>query len=202
MGSEALGTFRLLVTGDCNVGKTSLVSSLANSLSSDRRTTSSSFNEHAEITLGTELHVCTMTVNGTPTKLQVYVLPGQDRFTADMPYYSKADGALIMYDITALDSFQHVAYWLRKLPVNTPTVLVGNKADLQEEREVAREAAAQLAERHQLPFIEASAKTRHNVEEAFQLLCRALYRHTRAKTPLTSPSPLLDYEASCCCAIL
>jgi small GTP-binding protein len=200
MGAErqADGPIRLVVSGDCNVGKTSLVTALAHGV----------FNDHTEITLGTDICPCTLEVDGVPMQLQVFVLPGQGRF-AQPTYYNKAHGVVVLYDIAAAETFDHVAHWLEKVPNRTVAMVVGNKCDLEARREVPCEVAEKFALQHNLLHMETSAKTHQNVAEVFREICRAV----RDQSPRAGPPPIAsavvpdldphpNLEASCRCVLM
>ncbi|CAO2177632.1 unnamed protein product [Urochloa humidicola] len=86
--------------------------------------------------------------------------------------------AILVYDITRRETFDHVAMWLEDAvevaPPNLTTVLIGNKCDLSERGAVSYEEGERFAEKHGLFFMEASAKTAHNVEEAFVVVARTV----------------------------
>lgn len=91
------------------------------------------------------------------------------------------DGFLCVYSITLQPSFEEASalhsHILRvKDSENVPFVLVGNKSDLEDEREVSYEKGAQLAKDLNCPFLETSAKTKTNVVEAFETLVREIKR--------------------------
>ena len=87
-------------------------------------------------------------------------------------YYRGAVGALLAYDITNAKSFDNVKLWLRELKTYAKNdiviMLVGNKVDLVENREVKKEDAAKFAQENHLAFIETSALDGHNVDLAFE----------------------------------
>uniref|UniRef100_H3B6K5 RAB19, member RAS onco family n=1 Tax=Latimeria chalumnae TaxID=7897 RepID=H3B6K5_LATCH len=113
-------------------------------------------------------------------KLQVWDTAGQERFqTITQSYYRSAHGAIIAYDITRRVSFESVTHWLHEVEkfgaANVILMLIGNKSDLAERREVLFEDACTFAEKHSLmAVLETSAKESQNIEEAFQLMARAL----------------------------
>ncbi|KYN32830.1 Ras-related protein Rab-14, partial [Trachymyrmex septentrionalis] len=95
-------------------------------------------------------------------------------------YYRGAAGALMVYDITRRSTYNHLSSWLtdtRNL-TNPSTVifLIGNKSDLEGQRDVTYEEAKQFADEHGLMFVEASAKTGHNVEEAFLETAKKIFQ--------------------------
>lgn len=112
--------------------------------------------------------------------MQVWDTAGQERFrTITQSYYRSAHGAMIAYDITRGCTFDSVDHWIKEVELygaaNVVLVLIGNKCDLEEEREVPFEKACNLAkERGILAALETSAKESQNVEEAFLMMAREL----------------------------
>ncbi|KAF4739581.1 Ras- protein Rab-2A, partial [Perkinsus olseni] len=98
-------------------------------------------------------------------------------------YYRGATGALLVYDISRRDTFNHLTRWLEEARQNSNPnmviMLIGNKCDL-ERREVSYEEGAQFAKENNLIFLEASAKTAQNVEEAFLQTARKIYENILA----------------------
>ncbi|XP_023206060.1 tetraspanin-3-like isoform X1 [Xiphophorus maculatus] len=112
--------------------------------------------------------------------MQVWDTAGQERFrTITQSYYRSAHGAMIAYDVTRGCTFDSVDHWIKEVELygaaNVLLVLIGNKCDLEEEREVPFEKACNLAkERGILAALETSAKESQNVEEAFLMMAREL----------------------------
>lgn len=123
-------------------------------------------------TIGVEFGTRIIEVHGQKIKLQIWDTAGQERFRAvTRSYYRGAAGALIIYDITRRSTYNHLSSWLtdaRNLTnPNTVIFLIGNKSDLDAQRDVTFDEAQKFAEENGLKFVEASAKTGENVEEAF-----------------------------------
>ncbi|KAF8723276.1 hypothetical protein HU200_021793 [Digitaria exilis] len=95
-------------------------------------------------------------------------------------YYRGALGALLVYDITKRQSFDHIPRWLEELrghaDKNIVIMLVGNKSDLEEERAVSTEDAKEFAEKENLFFLETSAMQATNVENAFQTVLTEIFK--------------------------
>nr|CAD1825333.1 unnamed protein product [Ananas comosus var. bracteatus] len=92
----------------------------------------------------------------------------------------RAAGALLVYDITRRETFNHLASWLedarQHANANMTIMLIGNKCDLAHRRAVSTEEGEQFAKDHGLIFMEASAKTAQNVEEAFIKTAATIYK--------------------------
>lgn len=128
-----------------------------------------------------------LTIEGKSVKAQVWDTAGQERYRAiTSAYYRGAVGALLVYDVSKMNSFENVERWLKELrdhaETNIVVMLVGNKADLHDLRQVRTEMATEFAETSELSFIETSALEALNVEAAFtQLLTGARARPCRAE---------------------
>ncbi len=119
-------------------------------------------------------------IDGAPIKLQVWDTAGQESFRSiTRSYYRGAAGALLVYDITRRETFDHLASWLEDARAHAnpamTVMLIGNKCDLAHRRAVSTEEGQAFADEHGLVFMEASAKTAHNVEAAFIGTARAIH---------------------------
>eukprot|EP01121_Diplochlamys_sp_Union-15-3_P012539 TRINITY_DN3769_c0_g2_i1.p1 TRINITY_DN3769_c0_g2~~TRINITY_DN3769_c0_g2_i1.p1 ORF type:complete len:216 (-),score=33.64 TRINITY_DN3769_c0_g2_i1:47-649(-) len=159
-GSQQL--FKYVIVGDTAVGKSCLLLQFT-----DKR-----FQPQHDLTIGVEFGSRTISINSKPVKLQIWDTAGQEKFRSiTRSYYRGAYGALLVYDITRRETFDHVASWLddcRKCSTpNIVIILIGNKCDLETGRQVSHEEGQEFARRHGLFFLETSAKTAQNVDEAF-----------------------------------
>uniref|UniRef100_A0A8C3R2H7 small monomeric GTPase n=1 Tax=Cyanoderma ruficeps TaxID=181631 RepID=A0A8C3R2H7_9PASS len=158
-------TVKLLLVGDSGVGKSSLL----------RRFTDGTFEPRLKPTVGIDIKVKKMVLEGRAVQLAIWDTAGQERFRALTPsYYRGAQGVVLVYDVTRKDTFTGLGEWLNELEMHTTTsstvkMLLGNKTD-QPGREVERKEGLQLARKHSLLFIETSAKTEDGVQQAFEEL--------------------------------
>ncbi|XP_015112525.1 ras-related protein Rab-14 [Diachasma alloeum] len=166
--------FKYIIIGDMGVGKSCLL----------HQFTEKKFMADCPHTIGVEFGTRIIEVNGQKIKLQIWDTAGQERFRAvTRSYYRGAAGALMVYDITRRSTYNHLSSWLtdtRNL-TNPSTVifLIGNKSDLEGQRDVTYEEAKQFADENGLMFVEASAKTGHNVEEAFLDTAKKIFQSIR-----------------------
>uniref|UniRef100_A0A3B4YI18 RAB2A, member RAS oncogene family n=1 Tax=Seriola lalandi dorsalis TaxID=1841481 RepID=A0A3B4YI18_SERLL len=124
-----------------------------------------------DLTIGVEFGARMITIDGKQIKLQIWDTAGQESFRSiTRSYYRGAAGALLVYDITRRDTFNHLTTWLEDARQhsnsNMVIMLIGNKSDLESRREVKKEEGEAFAREHGLIFMETSAKTASNVEEA------------------------------------
>ncbi|CAA0333236.1 unnamed protein product [Arabidopsis thaliana] len=157
--------FKAVLIGDSAVGKSNLLS----------RFSKDEFRFDSKPTIGVEFAYRNVHVGDKIIKAQIWDTAGQERFRAiTSSYYRGALGALLIYDITRRTTFDNIKKWLFELRdfanPETVVVLVGNKSDLRQSREVEEDEGKTLAESEGLYFLETSALENVNVEEAFLVM--------------------------------
>jgi len=164
--------FKFIVIGEMGTGKSCLLN----------RFTDGKFVADCPHTIGVEFGTRMIEIQDKKIKLQIWDTAGQERFRAvTRSYYRGTAGAIMVFDITRRQTFNHLASWLtdaRNLTnPNTIIMLCGNKVDLADQREVSYEEAARFAEENGLIYMETSAKTGKNVEEAFLRTAKDIYKN-------------------------
>ena len=167
--------FKLVLIGDSGVGKSCLLLRFADD----------NFTDSYISTIGVDFRFRTITIDGKTVKLQIWDTAGQERFrTITSAYYRGADGIIMVYDVTTSESFDHVEEWLSEVDryanENTSKLLVGNKADLIDEKQVPEETAQKFADKIGISFLETSAKTATNVDAAFLTMAKELIKNKQA----------------------
>jgi len=167
---------KVVLIGDSGVGKSNLLS----------RYTRNEFNMESKSTIGVEFATRSITIDGKQVKAQIWDTAGQERFRAiTNTYYRGAVGALLVYDVSKLSSYEHVAQWLKELrdqgDPGLIILLIGNKSDLVEQRAVTTEEARTFAAENSLEFMETSALNASNVEDAFTTILTESYRYVSNK---------------------
>ncbi|XP_037943607.1 ras-related protein Rab-18 [Teleopsis dalmanni] len=153
---------KLLILGESGVGKSSLV----------RQFIENKFEDNYDVTIGMEFKTKVMKINDVNYKLALWDTAGAERFRSLTPsFYRKAMGAVLVYDITNLDSFAKLDSWMIELEnysdnPNIPTIVVGNKLD--KNRVVSRNEGLKFARKNRSLFIETSAKCDQFVADVFQ----------------------------------
>ncbi|KAJ9162499.1 hypothetical protein P3X46_022266 [Hevea brasiliensis] len=169
--------FKAVLIGDSAVGKSNLLS----------RFSKDEFRLDSKPTIGVEFAYRNIRVGEKLIKAQIWDTAGQERFRAiTSSYYRGALGALLVYDITRRATFNNVAKWLHELREfgnsDMVVVLVGNKSDLGNSREVDEGEGKNLAEAEGLCFMETSALENKNVEEAFLIMISKIHEITSQKS--------------------
>jgi len=159
--------YKVLLLGDSSVGKTCFL----------LRYCDKTFQEAHLSTIGLDYRLKTMTLkSGKNIKLQIWDTAGQDRFRAiTKNYYKGANGIILIYDVTNLQSYENVKNWITQIKdeanPNVIIYLAGNKVDVKdEERVVKTEDGQRIADEYKLKFYETSAKSGINVNIIFEEL--------------------------------
>ncbi|KAD4982306.1 hypothetical protein R6Q59_001883 [Mikania micrantha] len=162
--------FKIVLIGDSAVGKSNLLARFARD----------EFYPNSKSTIGVEFQTQKVEIKGKEIKAQIWDTAGQERFRAvTSAYYRGAVGALLVYDISRRQTFHSIGRWLNELHTNSDmnvvAILVGNKSDLNEAREVSTEEGKLLAESEGLFFMETSALDSSNVTAAFETVVKEIY---------------------------
>ena len=154
---------KYVIVGDAAVGKSNLL----------LRYTHGEFKEEYQLTIGVEFGSNNIIVDNNIFRIQIWDTAGQENFRSiTRSYYKNSACALIVYDITRRQSFENLINWIEDCKNSSPKtvfmVLIGNKCDLEKNREVSEEEGREFAEKYGMLFFETSAKTGKNVEEVFK----------------------------------
>ena len=155
--------FKYIIVGNPSVGKSCILNQFLNN----------KFIEEYEVTVGVEFGAKTIELKDqTRVKLQIWDTAGQESFKSiTRNYYRSAAVGIIVYDVTSRLSFEKIEEWLNECKSNgnkeLSLVLVGNKTDLESEREVSFNEGKEFAKNNDMIFFESSAKTADNVNEIF-----------------------------------
>ncbi|KAK9289471.1 hypothetical protein L1049_007626 [Liquidambar formosana] len=163
--------FKIVLIGDSAVGKSQLLARFARN----------EFSLDSKATIGVEFQTKTLDIDQKTVKAQIWDTAGQERYRAvTSAYYRGAVGAMLVYDMTKRQSFDHMARWLEELrghaDKNIVIMLIGNKSDLGTLRAVPVEDAEEFAQRENLFFMETSALEAINVETAFMTILTNIYK--------------------------
>ncbi|XP_011033268.1 PREDICTED: ras-related protein RABA4d-like isoform X2 [Populus euphratica] len=169
--------FKIVLIGDSAVGKSQLLARFARN----------EFTVDSKATIGVEFQTKTLAMHNKTVKAQIWDTAGQERYRAvTSAYYRGAVGAMLVYDMTKRQSFDHMTRWLEELRGHADKriiiMLIGNKCDLGSLRAVPAEDAKEFAQRENLFFMETSALEATNVETAFLTMLTEIYRIISKRT--------------------
>ena len=157
--------FKIVLIGDSGVGKTNILS----------RYLTNEFSLTTQATVGVEFGSKIIKKGEKLIKLQIWDTAGQERYKSiTSAYYKGSKGAFVVYDITRKTTFDNVDKWINELKNKGSEgvfiMLVGNKSDLKEKREISEEEVKKKAELYNVAFCETSALEGNNIEYAFESL--------------------------------
>ena len=199
-------SLKILLIGDSQVGKTSLL----------LKYTEHVFPEEHIATIGVEYKDKFIVKDNYNIRLQIWDTAGQERFhSITKNIYRNANGVLFVYDITNQESFNNIKNWIKDLQNvgnDIKGVIIGNKLDLDQKRDVSKEDLEEIGKKNQMPFLETSAKQNINVNEGFDLLVNELLkgkkenqivemfsRKTRSDLSISSKSTAKKQKKGGCC---
>ena len=163
--------YKIVLVGDSGVGKTNLL----------LRYLKNKFDQNSKATVGVEFGSKNITIDNSIVKAQVWDTAGQERYRSiTSAYYKGSHGALVVYDVTKIESFNNVDKWISDLRNNTDEklviMLIGNKIDLDKERTVKTEEGQEKSNENELAYIETSALDSRNVEKAFESIVTKIHK--------------------------
>ena len=170
MSQSQENTIKIIILGSSSVGKTCIL----------QRGFENEFNQNALSTIGIDFKTKFFKFDDTKIKVNYIDTAGQEKFRAiSINYLKGTDGAVLVFDITKKETYQLIGTWLDDINNNNKMsigkMLIGNKADLEDEREVSKEEGEQLAKLLDCKYYETSAKTGQNVNEALDEIARTTY---------------------------
>lgn len=185
--------FKILLIGDSGCGKSSILS----------RFCDDKFDYHFMSTIGVDFKIKNLTINDTNIKLQIWDTAGQERFrTITGSYYRSAIGIIIVFDLTDRKSFDNVKYWLQEVdkyaPLDVKKLLIGNKSDLIEERQITQDDITELLYKNRLSYIETSAKDNININNIFIELSNNILNDKLLNDKMES-SLKIEHSGNCKC---
>lgn len=172
MNSQS-NSLKIVLLGNVSVGKTCILLRFSENV----------FIEEYQTTIGLNYKVKQMQLHNKQTiKVQIWDTSGQERFLSLTKNFLKgSNGVVIVYDITEKKTFEDLEQWIESIKENIdidtlPIVLVGNKLDLESQRQVSKEQAEQFAKNEKFKYFETSSKNNIGIEETFQYLAEEMYR--------------------------
>jgi small GTP-binding protein len=162
--------YKVLLLGDWSVGKTCLL----------MRYMDNTFTEMHLSTIGIDSKIKIVNLKeGLDARIQIWDTAGQERYkTIAKSYIKGANGILLVYDVTKRNSFEGIKNWVKQIKdlvsSRVNVVLIGNKIDLEDKREVKTEEGEQLGKEFNYQFFETTAKDGVNINEAFEALIKSI----------------------------
>uniref|UniRef100_A0A8C4SPW3 Uncharacterized LOC114647884 n=1 Tax=Erpetoichthys calabaricus TaxID=27687 RepID=A0A8C4SPW3_ERPCA len=185
--------YNVVFIGESSVGKTSFIKKFCNGV----------FRLDLCATVGIDSCLRSLTVGGEQFVLQLWDTAGQERYhSITKQIFRKADGIVLMYDVTSSRTYVAVRYWLSCIEEGTngdlPVLLLGNKTDISEKREVQVQEGGSLAKEYGFQFMECSAASGYNVNESMASLARALKEKEDMMKENTNVVEVMPKKSSCC----
>jgi small GTP-binding protein len=161
--------FKYIIIGDSACGKSCLLLQFTNK----------QFYSKHELTIGVEFGSYIINLDNTKIKIQIWDTTGQEIYKSiTRSYYKGSAAAILVYDITKRSTFNNIISWLNDCKQygskNICIMLVGNKIDMNNKREVSYNEGLTLAKAYGLSFLETSAKTNTNVDTIFISLAHSI----------------------------
>lgn len=184
---------KILIIGDTNVGKSSIMT----------RFCDNKFDMNMLTTIGIDYKTKNVILDGGSVKIQIWDTAGQERFRSiTTAYYRGTNGIMIVYDITQPKTFTNVKFWLESIAKytydNVPIVLVGNKIDMthhnRPQNYISYHQGQSLADKHDILFFETSALTNINIDKAILTLVKHAKRSDKNKVDTVSPNTLVQQK--------
>ncbi len=192
---------KIMIIGETRTGKTSLISKYCKN----------EFNVGAYLsTVGIDFQIKKLEIKRKKIRLQIWDTAGQERFrNIAKSYFQSSDGFLIVYDISNSKTFETLDYWIEEIKSKSPQfskmILVGNKCDLTDERQIKKEDGKDYAKNKKIKFYEVSAKDGTNVNEVFECLVKDILNcfspndNFKKRGSKMLSVPVLKQKKSSCC---
>jgi small GTP-binding protein len=193
--------FKVVILGESQVGKSSLILRICNNY----------FSENIPSTAGVADRKLDIELLSRKATLHIWDTAGQERFKGiNRMYYRGAKGAILVFDLTNLQSFEKLCGWIREFKdavVEGELILVGNKVDLVEQRMVDQHVAKAFAAEHNMTYLETSAKTDTMVRESFiqlgekilaKVMCEGSPECANNTSKLKEDANVKKPKAGCC----
>lgn len=166
---------KMLIIGESYVGKSSLLQQYVDE----------KFSQNHQATIGVQYKQKTLKMGDNTIRIQIWDTAGTTRYNTITPnYYRNVDGILLVFDITNIKSFEMVSFWIKEINEKTDIgkkdlLLVGNKIDLEANREVKKEDGAKVADDIGIQYVQTSARTFEETKVAFEKLITQILKNNK-----------------------
>ena len=162
---------KIILIGDSAVGKTNIMNKYLKG----------TFNENTKATVGVEFGSKLFNIENHKIKAQIWDTAGQEKYKAITgAYYKGSKGAFVVYDITRKETFESTDKWINDLKVTADPkiniILIGNKCDLEDKREVLKEQGEEKAKSFGCAFLETSALSGNNIDKGFEMMVSEIFK--------------------------
>jgi len=181
---------KVIILGDSNVGKTSLMNQYVNK----------KFSKQYKATIGADFLTKEVMIDDKLVTMQIWDTAGQERFQSlGVAFYRGADSCVLVYDLTDAKSFESLESWMDEFLVQAgprnaesfPFVVLGNKCDLAQRRQVSEsKAKVWCKSKNNIPYFETSAKDAVNVDQAFQVIAQEALKQEAVQDPIYIPDSI------------
>ena len=161
---------KVIIIGDSGVGKTNIMNKFLKNI----------FMEESKATVGVEFGSKLFDINGHKIKAQIWDTAGQEKYKSITgAYFKGSKGALVVYDITQKSTYESLEKWVNDLKSagdpKITIILIGNKSDLEENRQVSKEQGEEKAKSFGCAFLETSALSGDNIDKAFNMMVKEIF---------------------------
>ena len=168
---------KVILIGDSAVGKTNILSKYLKGI----------FQENSKATVGVEFGSKIFKIDNHNIKAQIWDTAGQEKYKAITgAYYKGSKGAFVVYDITRKDTFESADRWINDLKLTADPkiniILIGNKCDLEDKREVLKEQGEEKAKSFGCAFLETSAMKGDNIDKGFEMMVSEIFKKYGGET--------------------
>ena len=187
---KKIDSIKILALVNGVVGKTSFI----------MKFTENYFHENYLMTVGFEFQTKKVKFKDQTYTVYFYDTAGQERYKSlSVSLYKKADGIILMYDVTKRKTYEDIPEWMNNIKENKgleyPIILIGNKCDLEEKREILKEEGENLAKNYNLSFYETSNKEGKNVEEVgMELIKKIIDRKEKQKEETENNNNVIELK--------
>ena len=168
-------TCQILIIGDLSVGKTSIIT----------RYTNGTFKEEYLSTVGLDYYSKEEIIENKTINIKLWDTAGEERYKSlTQNYFRNAEGVLLVFDVTNIESFNNLKDWISSIKLNMegknifiPVVIIGNKVDMEDQREITKEQAEKFVSENNYKYFETSAKTGMGVDKSIRELATQILKH-------------------------
>ena len=190
-------SIKLLVLGDLSVGKTSFI----------YRFIEDKFDSYQITTTGLDLKTADIILDNKKIRVQLWDTAGEEKFNSiTKNLILRVQGIIILFDLTNKESFENLGSWIEIIRDHCGNkmqmLIVGNKNDLEEEKDIDEEDIHKFVKAEKIKFIKTSCQTGENIKKAVEMICKIIISSSKSKNDLSfsleSSSLMTKNKKKCC----